>query len=107
MYIETKRIDVFCENCFCGHPRGEHYQYGYQFCTVRKGRVENKQEPCENYVGGCMEEIRSKVKASNKLDYYTPERDNPYPLCIGGKETCNDCCLFADYEKFHSPHAER
>ena len=26
---------------------------------------------------------------------YTPEADNPYPLCIGnGQEKCNACCLY-------------
>jgi hypothetical protein len=56
MYSEKMRTDIFC-----GHPRGDYYPYDYEFCTVRNEIVESKQEPCENYVGVGMEEIRSKV----------------------------------------------
>lgn len=32
-------------------------------------------------------------------DCFTPEPDNPYPLCIGnGKEECRQCCLYVDME---------
>lgn len=31
---------------------------------------------------------------------YTPERDNPYPLCIGnGSGACEECCLYAEMEE--------
>ena len=39
-------------------------------------------------------------------DCFTPEKDNPYPLCVGGKPECNDCCLYVDYEKYHDPYEE-
>lgn len=40
------------------------------------------------------EEINAKYE---KPDCYEPEKDNPYPLCVGkGKEECNACCLWAD-----------
>ena len=29
---------------------------------------------------------------------FTPEENNPYPLCVGnGNERCNECCLYVDY----------
>lgn len=32
-------------------------------------------------------------------DCFTPEENNPYPLCVGqGKEECKDCQLRADWE---------
>lgn len=34
-------------------------------------------------------------QASKQPDCFTPEADNPYPLCIGsGKSACDDCCLY-------------
>ena len=39
-------------------------------------------------------------------DCFTPEKYNPYPLCVGGKTECEDCCLYAEYEKKHDPHEE-
>ena len=31
--------------------------------------------------------------------------EDPYPLCKGnGEEKCHDCCLYEDYEKYHSPY---
>jgi len=31
---------------------------------------------------------------------YLPEKDNPYPLCIGrGMTVCAHCCLWADYDQ--------
>lgn len=34
-------------------------------------------------------------QASKQPDCFTPEADNPYPLCIGsGKSECDDCCLY-------------
>lgn len=42
--------------------------------------------------------------------YYQPEPDNPYPLCLGIKDSdkfkengCEDCCLYLWYEKKHDP----
>jgi len=30
---------------------------------------------------------------------FKPEKDNPYPLCIGNrKEECKKCCLYVDWE---------
>lgn len=32
-------------------------------------------------------------------DCYTPETDNPYPLCVGNNtEKCRECCLWADLQ---------
>ena len=34
-------------------------------------------------------------QALTQPDCFTPEADNPYPLCIGsGKQECADCCLY-------------
>lgn len=34
-----------------------------------------------------------------KPDCYTPETDNPYPLCVGNDtEKCRECCLWADLQ---------
>ena len=34
-------------------------------------------------------------QASKQPDCFTPEAENPYPLCIGsGKSECDDCCLY-------------
>lgn len=31
--------------------------------------------------------------------------EEPYPLCKGiGKEKCHNCCIYEDYEKYHSPY---
>lgn len=39
--------------------------------------------------------------------YYTPEEDNPYPLCIGGKlPECEDCCWYTDYTRKHGPRMD-
>lgn len=39
-------------------------------------------------------ELKGKEK-----ECFTPEKDNPYPLCIGGSlEECRDCQLRADWE---------
>lgn len=33
-----------------------------------------------------------------KPECYKPEKDTPYPLCIGAqKEECICCCLYIDY----------
>jgi hypothetical protein len=36
-----------------------------------------------------------------KIEYpecYTPEENNPYPLCIGnGSDECNECCIYVDF----------
>lgn len=29
----------------------------------------------------------------------------PYPLCKGnGEDKCHDCCVYEDYEDYHSPY---
>lgn len=34
-----------------------------------------------------------------KPDCYTPETENPYPLCVGnGTEKCRECCLWTDLQ---------
>lgn len=40
------------------------------------------------------------MKKENKYpDCFVPEKDNPYPLCIGRKlPECKDCQLRADWE---------
>ena len=35
---------------------------------------------------------------------YNPEKDNPYPLCIGNRGSiCEECCLYIDLK---SPYDE-
>lgn len=30
-------------------------------------------------------------------DCYEPEKDNPYPLCVGSnKKECENCCLYTN-----------
>lgn len=29
-----------------------------------------------------------------------------YPLCKGKEEKCHDCCLYEDFEEYHSPYPE-
>ena len=29
-----------------------------------------------------------------------------YPLCTGKEEKCHDCCLYEDFEEYHSPYPE-
>lgn len=42
--------------------------------------------------------MKLKVK-EDKCEYYIPEKDNPYPLCIGRNlEECKDCQIRADWE---------
>lgn len=39
------------------------------------------------------------LKENTHPDCYTPEQDNPYPLCVGnGSEACKECCLYAKME---------
>ncbi|MEY8389814.1 hypothetical protein D3Z47_02100 [Lachnospiraceae bacterium] len=39
------------------------------------------------------------LKENTHPDCYTPEQDNPYPLCIGnGSVACGECCLYAEME---------
>lgn len=39
------------------------------------------------------------LKNNTHPDCFTPEPDNPYPLCIGnGEEKCRQCCLYVDME---------
>lgn len=39
------------------------------------------------------------LKNNTHPDCFTPEPDNPYPLCIGnGEEQCRQCCLYVDME---------
>lgn len=41
----------------------------------------------------------SRAQPENKPPCYFPEKDNPYPLCVGREMTaCAHCCLWADYE---------
>ena len=51
-------------------------------------------------------------------DCFKPEKDNPYPLCVGEytlspankdqklilADKCKDCCLYKDYETYHDPY---
>jgi len=33
--------------------------------------------------------------------------EEPYPLCKGrGEKKCHNCCIYEDYEKYHSPYNE-
>lgn len=42
----------------------------------------------------------------NEVDCYKPNNDT-YHLCVGnGSEECHDCCLYEDYEVYHSPFVE-
>lgn len=39
----------------------------------------------------------------DKPSCYNPEKDNPYPLCVGnGTQNCEHCCLYAnlDYNRY-------
>ena len=39
------------------------------------------------------------LKENAHPDCYTPEQDNPYPLCVGnGSAACKECCLSAEME---------
>ena len=39
------------------------------------------------------------LKENAHPDCYTPEQDNPYPLCVGnGSAACKECCLYAEME---------
>lgn len=44
-----------------------------------------------------VEKILGKKKDE---ECFTPEPDNPYPLCIGrGKPKCEECCQYMHYEE--------
>lgn len=37
-------------------------------------------------------------KEYKEPECFTPEENNPYPLCVGnGNERCKECCLYIDY----------
>ncbi len=37
-------------------------------------------------------------KEHESPECFTPEENNPYPLCVGnGNEECGKCCLYVDY----------
>ena len=43
--------------------------------------------------------LRKHLQDAEKPACYTPERDNPYPLCIGqNRDECGTCCLYAHME---------
>lgn len=45
------------------------------------------------------EGVRGMIDKGNYQDCFIPEKDNPYPLCIGrDEEKCKDCQLRADWE---------
>lgn len=40
------------------------------------------------------------LNIKNDEECFTPEPDNPYPLCIGrGKPKCEECCQYMHYEE--------
>lgn len=44
--------------------------------------------------------LRRAQPANARPPCYLPEKDNPYPLCIGrGMTVCAHCCLWADYDQ--------
>lgn len=47
-----------------------------------------------------FEVVLTEVKSEgNTCEHYIPEKDNPYPLCIGRNlEECKDCQIRADWE---------
>lgn len=43
--------------------------------------------------------VKQYLEENARPECYTPERDNPYPLCIGnGSEKCKKCCLWTDLQ---------
>lgn len=43
--------------------------------------------------------VNAYLKENAHPDCYTPERDNPYPLCVGnGNAACEKCCLYTEME---------
>ena len=43
--------------------------------------------------------MRMNEKEGKEPRCFTPEENNPYPLCVGrGLEKCENCCLYADYK---------
>lgn len=52
--------------------------------------IETKKEPLEKSTDECF--------SSN---------GDVYPLCVGnGSKECSDCCVYEDYELYHSPYGE-
>ena len=46
-----------------------------------------------------QEMLKEYLQENTRPDCFTPEPDNPYPLCVGnGKEECRQCCLYVDME---------
>ncbi len=43
--------------------------------------------------------VKQYLEENVKPECYTPEKENPYPLCIGnGGEECKKCCLWTDLQ---------
>lgn len=41
---------------------------------------------------------------NNRPDCFI-SNENPYPLCKGrGEDKCHNCCIYEDYEEYHSPY---
>lgn len=39
------------------------------------------------------------IRSCENPGCFTPEADNPYPLCMGnGSPTCEDCSLYAELD---------
>lgn len=66
---------------------------------------------CE-YSCGCRETCKLKSsecyqnKQTKCMDYVSNQE--AYPLCKGiGEEKCHNCCLYENYEEYHSPYPEQ
>ena len=61
---------------------------------------ESYREACRQTVSAVAHEfVDEYLKGNAHPDCYTPEQDNPYPLCIGnGSRACGECCLYAEKE---------
>ena len=42
---------------------------------------------------------------SKERECFNPNND-PYPLCKGGREKCEDCCIYENYEEYHNPNGD-
>lgn len=86
--LETDEYIHFVEN---------HYEYE-DGCWLGKD-----EDDVINRIGGLTSWVY-KSKFYIKNECFNPNND-PYPLCKGnGKERCHDCCLYEDYERYHSPY---
>lgn len=70
-------------------------------------RIENRLNKCNRYwecywdsIAGVEKELLDVyLEPNTSPDCFSPEPDNPYPLCVGnGKKECRKCCLYVNME---------